>query len=330
MWKRFYMVLTPQLEKAKTWEMELDVKKPGKDGICWHEQKKCLQGGARVSWFPLLSHAIAMHYFTGAACAHDKQILIWLQHVFLRNLTHWAAKCEQQQRVHSPRWLSSFFLSLMNIFFDDAMIITILDAAIIGFKRHLTILPVSSTNAVPVSGSRCIAERSFWNTALESNIDVWSKILREDLHLFSMQQKLSAHSVGNKLAALARFHFCFLFDWECVSVQCLPSSEPHLLFLAATAGFCLTNQVRHLKAQRASALSPLHYGWPPLTGDHPMTQRNESSDGKRLNRRRKYRLKLNKDLTRTVWAAFPQLVCQRGSAMSRSSGAQTHLRRQVG
>lgn len=55
----------------------------------------------------------------------------------------------------------------------------------------------------------------------------WSEILHEDLRLFSMKQKLRktavVRSVGNKLAALARFPsfflFHFLFDWECVSVQ---------------------------------------------------------------------------------------------------------------
>lgn len=96
-----------------------------------------------------------------------------------------------------------------------------------------------------------------------------------------------------------------------------------LVVVSGNRRFRHTNQVRHLKGQQASALSPLHYGWPPLTGDHPMTQQNESSDGKRLNRRRKYRLKLNKDLARTHWGASLQLVCQRGSATSLNSGAQT-------
>lgn len=100
-----------------------------------------------------------------------------------------------------------------------------------------------------------------------------------------------------------------------------------LVVVSGNRRFCHTNQVRHLRGQQASALSPPHYDWPPLTEDHPMTQQNESSDGKRLNRRRKYRLELNEDLARTHWGASLELVCQRGSATSLKSEAQTHSRR---
>lgn len=89
-----------------------------------------------------------------------------------------------------------------------------------------------------VSGSGGNAEGSIWNIALESSIDVRSKILHEDLRLFSMLAKTQE---GKKLAAPAWFLsfvlFYFLFGGECVPAQCLRSSEPHLLLLAATAAF---------------------------------------------------------------------------------------------
>lgn len=90
-----------------------------KTGIRWNlltrAKEKCLQSGDEVSWFLQLSHLVAMYHFMGAACSHDKQVLIYLQHVFSLNLTHWASKCERQQRVHSPG-LPSLFVAFAPFF----------------------------------------------------------------------------------------------------------------------------------------------------------------------------------------------------------------------